>query len=142
MDGSRFDAWTRRRVGLVIGGGAVSLLGPRGRDGAAAKNTKRKRRCRRVQQTCRPGHRRKRCCNTLRCEEDPEVGGNRCCRPLRGFCAEEGDCCGTATIDCAEIAGLGTETRCCGDVDHDCTDSNDCCGNLSCRLELGRCEAK
>ena len=51
MDGSRFDAWTRRRFGLTTGGILAGLLGARSLDDAAAadKQKRRKRRRKRRQ---------------------------------------------------------------------------------------------
>ena len=51
MDGSRFDAWTRRRFGLAAGGAIGSLLGLQiaGSDDAEAK--KRKKRCRKLRRS-------------------------------------------------------------------------------------------
>lgn len=43
MDGSRFDAWTRRRFGLAAGGLAASLFGLLSLDGGNARKRKRKR---------------------------------------------------------------------------------------------------
>jgi hypothetical protein len=42
MGSTMFDAWTRRRFGLVTSGATIALLGPAGRDGAAAKKKKKK----------------------------------------------------------------------------------------------------
>lgn len=55
MDGSRFEAWTRRQFGLAVSGGAATLLGLRASEDAAANKThNRKRgRCRKAGQSCR-----------------------------------------------------------------------------------------
>jgi hypothetical protein len=138
MDDIRFDAWTRRRFGLALGGGAAMLLGLSARDHSAAK--KRKKPCRRLKQGCQPGNRNKRCCKKLACGEIAGLGGHHCCRPLRGLCEAKSDCCGD--LDCFTIGGLVGETRCCVEVDGDCAIDQDCCGNLTCRQERGRCEGK
>jgi hypothetical protein len=140
MDSPRFDAWTRRCIALVAGGGAASLLGLRARGTAAAKKENRKRRCRRARQHCRPHNRRKHCCKTLACGAILGLDGRRCCRPAQGLCAEASDCCGD--LDCFSIGGLEGETRCCVQIDRDCTGGQSCCGNLTCNAMTGRCEGK
>ena len=64
MDGTRFDAWTRRRFGAVAGGLAGSLLMLAGHDDAEAK--KKKKKCKKLGQPCQPGGKRK-CCHHNLC---------------------------------------------------------------------------
>ena len=88
MDGSRFDAWTRRRFGIAVGGAtlaeSISLI-----SGIAAK---RKKRCKRLGKPCSPGGRK--CCKTLKCRDigDPNPDF-RCCRPDGQSCANSDQCC-------------------------------------------------
>ena len=87
MDGSRRDAWTRRRFGFVAGGLAAVLV--RGSETAAKKKRKR---CQNTGKTC--GGKRK-CCGQLRCAQTGEVNPvNRCCQNTDGAaCASSADCC-------------------------------------------------
>jgi hypothetical protein len=81
MDGSRFDAWTRRHFGLVAGTLAASLLGIAARDDADAKkkkNRKKKKRCKTLFQGCNPKKKR-RCCQSLACEAPTGSSAKRCC---------------------------------------------------------------
>ena len=98
MDGSRFDAWTRRRFGLAAGGVAAALAGliPTGEDAAAKR--KRKKRCRKPGKICTPGG--KKCCGKRFCARPfsfPEA--DRCCKgggePCTG--TQDPTCC---TGDC------------------------------------------
>ncbi len=95
MDGTRFDAWTRRRFGLATGGGIAALLALAAAETAEAKKRKkRKKRCRKLGRTCKPGGKRK-CCGTLKCdrisfEPNPK---NRCCRKAGQPCSDDLDCC-------------------------------------------------
>ncbi len=60
MDGSTFDAWTRRRFGLAAGGVLAALASLHG---ASAKK-KRGKRCKKLCAGCKPGGKRK-CCDGL-----------------------------------------------------------------------------
>jgi hypothetical protein len=55
MEGSRFDAWTRRRFGLAAAGGVATLLGLGARDDTAAKKGKNKNKkgCKKKSRKCR-----------------------------------------------------------------------------------------
>ena len=87
MDGSRFDAWTRRRFGSAAGSLAAVLLS--GNEAAAKKERKR---CQKAGKTCGG---KKRCCGQLRCAQTGEVNPvDRCCRHTEGgSCATSADCC-------------------------------------------------
>lgn len=101
MDGSRFDAWTRRRFGLAAGGVAAALTGliPTGED-AAAKN-KRKKRCRKLGQVCTPGGKKK-CCGDRFCARSfTFTVADRCCKGGGERCTGEEDatcCTGLCTL--------------------------------------------
>lgn len=102
MDGSRFDAWTRRAFGLAVGG-LFALPAIRGRDVAA----KSKKRCKKLQQACKPSGKKKRCCKGqgLLCEIVVGLNGRFCCRGVGAQCTEKADCCGfLACVDgeCSE----------------------------------------
>jgi hypothetical protein len=96
MDGSYFDAWTRRRFGLAAGGLVGSLGALAGRGDAAAKK-KRKKRCKRLRQACTLGRKRQRCCQGrgLFCDEVFALpdGQTHCCHEAGGTCADNRDCC-------------------------------------------------
>jgi hypothetical protein len=88
MDGLRFDAWTRRRFGLLAGGGLAALLGalPHSEPDAKKRRKRRpskKRRCRRKANrtwcggTCVRGG----CCPDKACGSDP---GCECVRTIEG----------------------------------------------------------
>lgn len=136
MDGSRFDALTRRRFGVTTAGVIGAALGwSTALDGAAGKKRRRKR-CRRVLQACRPGAQRKRCCKRLRCAEDG-AGDHRCCRPVQAACQAESDCCNGRL--CAVIAGRDAQNRCCGGGDTPCAGDLDCCAGFRCNEAMGTC---
>lgn len=124
MDGSRFDAWTRRRVGLAAGGAVGSLLGllAPGADDAGAKK---KKRCRKLGQPCTPGGKRQ-CCKRrgLSCQP-PEVGSDarRCCRRGSEPCTDPGQCC----------SGECTDSRCaCKSNGQECAGIDALCCSLNC----------
>lgn len=119
MDEKRFDAWTRRRFGLAVGGAAVSALGllgaiglseedaeaaRRNRNNNRNRNRNRNRRrdqCRKLGQTCNDNRRRQQCCNSAQL--------------------------------CAQVPNLGTENFCCKQRDSNCSIDDDCCGRSRCR---------
>lgn len=98
MNGSRFDAWTRRGLGLAAAGLVASLSGAPG-FGATDAEAKKKR-CRKLQQACKPGARKKRCCKGqgLLCEIVVGLEGRHCCLGVGAACTETADCCGF--LDC------------------------------------------
>ena len=116
MDGSRFDAWTRRRFGLAVGGLASSLLALDGFKVAAAKKKGKKKRCRKLGQSCTPSGGQK-CCKGkgLSCQIFEEtLTKRRCCR--RGFesCQTDDECC---SQDCTDnlCACKSNGTECAAD---------------------------
>lgn len=111
MDGPAFDAWTRRRFGLAAGG-ALAVL--HGSIETAAKTHKKKRkkkkRCRKLQQPCTPGGKRK-CCGDLRCAVHSANAGVQtfCCKTEGKACSDASDCCeplscNPVTSQCSELA--------------------------------------
>jgi hypothetical protein len=107
MDGSRFDAWTRRRFGLAAGGLAGSLLALMGLDDAEAKkkhkkHKKHKKRCRKLGQSCTQGGKRKCCSNKgLACQifDTDHPDARRCCLRGTAACTEDSECC---SQDCTD----------------------------------------
>ena len=96
MDGFRFDAWTRRRLGLAAGGALTELVGIIGLHDVEAKKKRKKRqkRCKKLGQPCRQGAKRK-CCGDLRCRitaADLDVH-TFCCKTEGKPCITELDCC-------------------------------------------------
>ncbi len=104
MDGSTFDAWTRRRFGLAAGGVAASLLAVAGCHDAHAKkkHKRKKKRCRRLRAGCTPGSKRK-CCQDFRCLPTTFMGSDfRCCKDLDAPCVADDECC---TLNCSSLLG-------------------------------------
>lgn len=108
MDGSRFDAWTRRKFGIVVGGFAAALLALGSTDEGDARKRRRKRRkrCKRLRAGCTPGGKRT-CCGELICSTYSATGEvpPRCCKPPREPCAAFDECCSQF---CFEDACLDT----------------------------------
>jgi hypothetical protein len=138
MDGSRFDAWTRRSLGLAAGGLAaamVSLTTPN----AAGKKKKKEKTCRKILETCSTTGSGPSCCGTLNCDI---VGttGLHCCLGLRSSCdAANNRCCGH--LKCAEPTDED-ETICCASAGDPCEVDRDCCadaGDAFCNVG-GECE--
>jgi hypothetical protein len=103
MDDAHFDAWTRRRFGLVAGGLAATILGLAGIEDAQTRK-KRKKRCKKLGASCKSGGKRT-CCGTLRCdrisfEPSPKT---HCCRKKDQPCAGNHDCCAGL---CCQTSGL------------------------------------
>lgn len=89
MDGSRFDAWTRRGFGTAAGGVAGALLAQAALPGAEAKK-KKKKKCTKLNDPCNSG--KKKCCCGYECRPQ-NSSGDRCCR-APGFPANSAqDCC-------------------------------------------------
>lgn len=104
MDGTRFDAWTRRRFGMVTGGAAASLLGlSELLDADAKKNKKKKnkKKCKKLGQSCNQSKKKKKCCNKSQlCAQVSGKGdGNYCCKQAGQGCSKDHDCCGADTCD-------------------------------------------
>ncbi|MGH2617060.1 MAG: hypothetical protein ACRDJC_17635 [Thermomicrobiales bacterium] len=99
MDSSRFDAWTRRRFGLATGGAVAVVLSLSTIDGAKAKKTKRKRRCKKLGGLCKPSGKRT-CCGQLRCDKKIPTAPSFCCQKLGASCTDSLHCCGdTGCVD-------------------------------------------
>jgi hypothetical protein len=133
MDASRFDAWTRRRLGWAAGGLATSLFNLSTLDGAAAK--KKKKRCKKIRcktelQSCDPDIEKERCCLGLNCDVFGEQPGLRCCLGLRSRCLPGDDHCCSELL-CAAANGL-EGNRCCADITGRCSQNEDCCGEAIC----------
>jgi hypothetical protein len=80
MDGSQFDAWTRRGFGAAAGGLAGSLLAMSAIPGAEAKKGKKKKKCKKLNDSCNDG--KKKCCCGYECHESiiPNGSSRHCCR--------------------------------------------------------------
>ncbi len=109
-----FDAWTRRRFGLATGGGLAALLGALALGDTDAKKNrkKRKKRCRKLGNFCKPGSKRK-CCGDLKCNRESSVNPAKklCCKTAGNVCsktAQEPECCAGLTC-CGPI---GQPPRC------------------------------
>jgi hypothetical protein len=95
MDGSRFDAWTRRRFSFAAGGLAATLWGLLALEDTAAKKKKtKKKRCKKLSQPCKQGGKRK-CCGELRCRTTSLNAGIHtfCCKTEGKPCQNESECC-------------------------------------------------
>lgn len=111
MEEDRFDAWTRRGFGLAAVG-ALAALG--GWQGTAAKKEKKKKRCKKLGASCKPGGKRK-CCGQLRCDVPDGEGAQHevCCKSAGKPCnpdnpETDSECCGAlfccfTTATCVSI---------------------------------------
>ena len=137
MDGSHFDAWTRRRFGLAVGGGVAALIGLTARDDAEAKHHHKKKCIKQPRVACGG---KKKCCKDkdLTCGDILGLEGKNCCRKVQGTCKDAGDCCGD--FICDQITGLGDQTRCCGAADRACTGPHDCCEGFGCSVATTTCQ--
>lgn len=128
MHDSRFDDWTRRRFGLVAGGGLAALLVVGHPDEAASRKRKRKRKRRRNPQPRCAGAGRPcvdtdpdpGCCAGLACEWLAlDSDGATCCHPDGAQCTPETPCCSTncdaETETCTTCLGraCGPDDPCC-----------------------------
>lgn len=129
MNGSRFDQWTRRRVGLAMGAFAGSLLSLDDGDHAAAKK-KHKKVCQKVTHECQNGSKKKGCCSGLHCEPNQILGGDRCCWHSQQPCSLGTQCCGE--LLCAEVPWAGTDLHCCISCGDACVKEHDCCSDCTC----------
>jgi hypothetical protein len=97
MVGSRFDAWTRRRLGVA----AVAWLGLLPEHEAAAKRKRKKRKrqrarsrkCEPLGTDCNPHNDKRLCCGDTICGQADLLGGRRCCHDRHGICQRDADCC-------------------------------------------------
>jgi hypothetical protein len=131
MDSVRFDAWTRRRVGLATGGWAVSIISAIAPSSLIArKKHKKKKRCKKVTRSCKTGKHKRRCCHGLRCAKVEGAAGRLCCRPLQAACGASSECC--SDFFCGVVSELPPGTHCCGGSQVPCTEDADCCFNNPC----------
>ncbi|MFT4040600.1 MAG: hypothetical protein QM692_20640 [Thermomicrobiales bacterium] len=108
MDGSRFDAWTRRRFGGVVAGALATALGlaidPVDPAAAADRKPRKKRQRRRKKRisshacephgtSCNPRNERRLCCAPNACGQVLELGGYHCCTRRFQPCDVNHDCC-------------------------------------------------
>ncbi len=102
MDRSRFAAGTRRRFTLAIGGLGAALAGlmARGDEAAAKKGKKgKKRRCKKLGQSCVQGAKgKRRCCKGHLCVPE-SMTTFACCRNAGQPCAGNDDCCSSACFE-------------------------------------------
>jgi hypothetical protein len=122
VDGKAFDAWTRRRLSLALGGAGLSALtGVLASADAEGKKKKKKKK----KSTCakKPGDRctnKIPCCNGKGLACLPKVanpaGATRCCKVGLQPCGADADCCSNSCVDGAcscktdgqECGGNGT----------------------------------
>lgn len=110
MDSERFDAWTRRRFGLGLGGATAGLFALVAPDEAQGKKNRKKRR------------RRKPCLKkNAPCSQ---AGKRTCCKALH----------------CDFPAALSMRTHCCARAEGKCDEDFDCCEGFLCNEGRGRCE--
>ena len=138
MDGPRFDAWTRRRLGLVAGGAIASLLALTASDATADRRKHARKRCARIGHTMPRREDKKkapRCCDQihqLTCEQVLDAEVHYCCYDYQQICSgAAGECCRDLT--CGSVPAL-SGSRCCAPMGGACTTNNDCCGAVGCRL--------
>lgn len=122
LDGKAFDAWTRRRLNLAIGGAGLSvLLGTlvsTTAEGKKRKGKKKKATC--AKKTGERCTKKLPCCKGKGFACLPNAGNptgpSRCCKVGLQSCSVDADCCGNSCVDgaCAcktdgqECAGIGT----------------------------------
>ena len=107
MDGSSFDGWSRRRVGVAAGGLAGALLSLAGMGEIAAKKKKKK----------------KKCCLAVRatCSSDSQCCKGSVCGQREGI-ENISVCCVPDGQPCTNIPG--SQLECCG--------SSECSPDLVC----------
>ncbi|MFN8590016.1 MAG: hypothetical protein U0031_01055 [Thermomicrobiales bacterium] len=125
MDGSNFDAWTRRRFGLAAGGLAGTALTAIGGERVAGK--KKKVKCKDLGESCSTSGGKK-CCKCLACAPD-SLDRFRCCK-------NHGEPCTTATANqcCSQTCTGGFCV--CKTNGQPCAQDNQCC-SLNCN---GTCQ--
>lgn len=123
MDRLRRAAWSRRHLSLLATAFPAWLITPVDVHAGKARKRRRKKRCRRFAQACQPGGKRK-CCKTLACEPNLNLGGNRCCRKEAQACAAASECC----------SGFCLDDRCqpgeCREVGAPCDQVIPCCSGV------------
>jgi hypothetical protein len=127
MDGSQFDAWTRRGFGAAAGGLAGALLAQAAIPGAEAK--KKKKRCKKLNDACNSG--KKKCCCGYECQPQGMSAQRFCCRapgfPDQG--SPQNCCSGRSELGkciCKTLGqGCGAGRECCSGfcVSGTCDDS-------------------
>lgn len=117
MDGSHFDAWTRRGFGAAAGGLAGSLLALAALPGAEAKRRKKKKKkCRKLNDTCNSG--KEKCCCGYECQERGMSTRKSCCRAVGFPTSSALDCC----------SGLQELGQCiCKTIGQPCAFDENCC---------------
>ena len=149
MDSARFDAWTRRRIGLGLGALAVGLVAAAGQEGVAKKKPKKactkkqKAKCRQQDRACEKG----KCvvvCNARNsvCRGNSVIQlcgsqGACDCSPL----AEGGFACAAPRPEtCPGASECATDAECA--ADEVCVDASgdDCCGSEGFGLCRKRCK--
>ena len=134
MDGSQFDAWTRRSVGLAAGGLAGSLLAVSGIAGIAAKKgkgKKKRKRCKKFGDHCEQSGDKKCCCG-LECRGE-NLDGLICCKASGSKCTEltADECCsGVCQLDICVCKTLG----------QGCTENPQCCSGFCDTTGSDQCE--
>jgi hypothetical protein len=123
MDEKRFDAWTRRQLGLGAGGLAASLLGVLGIEDADSASRRHAHKTKTKTKTKTKGKHngknkgkhngnnngelptckkagtggcktsRPECCEGLSCQAVPGFGGVRCCADVGASCSRDQQCC-------------------------------------------------
>jgi hypothetical protein len=106
MDGSRFDAWTRRRVGIAAGAAAMLLGMPPWNEATTKRKRKQRKRakarshqCEPLGTDCNPHNDKRMCCAGLICGQVDLLGGRRCCHDRFGSCQKDADCCNNLKCD-------------------------------------------
>ena len=100
MDGSRFDLWTRRRLGRIAGGIAATIFGWATSADAAAKKKRRRKKKRKEGTSCKAANEAcmsaGECCSG-NCANLPSSEAKVCrqisCSSASGPCETHGDCC-------------------------------------------------
>ena len=117
MDGSRFDAWTRRGFGTAAGGLAGALLAQAAIPVAKA-GKKKKKKCGKQNDQCNSG--KKKCCCGYECHPQ-DSSGNRCCRAADFPASSDEECC----------SGHRELGRCiCKTLGQTCDSNEACCSGL------------
>jgi hypothetical protein len=126
VEGSRFDAWTRRRVGLAAGsilGSLLALVQPDASEAAKKKKDKKKS-CGALGDSCQPSG-KKACCKKggLSCQA-PLIGpgGRTCCLPGNKTCKRNKDCCSDQCVD--NVCACKSTGQECSNVDFVCCSVN------------------
>lgn len=127
MDGSRFDAWTRRGFGTAAGGLAGALLAQAALPVAKA-GKKKKKKCGKLNDQCNSG--KKKCCCGYECQPQ-DSNGNRCCRAADFPASSDQECC----------SGRRELGRCiCKTLFQACTSSEQCCSGFCDTAGSDQCE--